>query len=362
MFFSRTSRPQLSAGALVLGCLIFGVRSGWASDPFWGNKMLEQTEIKFGSVAKGADSVVQVRVKNVYQENIDITNLTTGCSCVSWDEIQQRVPLPMTIPTGQTRVLNLRLNTIQYDGERKSKAMIALFDSVHGVSTTVELPVEAYIRRDIVVTPGAVNFGNVDLGSSAERKVEIRYAGRNDWRLMQAKGTNPHIGVTLTETGRGNGLVSYDLLVTLKPDAPIGTLRDQVTMVTDDANYPQISLHVEAVIEADIVVKEIQFGQVAPGQSKTLPVIVRSKKPIKIEALYREEKPNNGALKDAFTVKKLDHVANTVHSLPITINAPNAPGLFEEEFFIQIAGRPQPISFKARGRILEPTGGATGKN
>ena len=42
-------------------------------DLLWGAKMFEVTEIKFGSVAKGADSAVQVKVKNVYKEDIQIT-------------------------------------------------------------------------------------------------------------------------------------------------------------------------------------------------------------------------------------------------------------------------------------------------
>jgi hypothetical protein len=359
MFFPReVCREQVTRFLLVLGIVLSSSgTSALATDPYWGAKMFDVTEIKFGSVAKGADSVVQVRVKNIYKENIEVTNATTGCGCVSWDEARES-RFPLVIPSGQTRVLNLRLDTIRYDGERKSKATISLFDPVHSVATQVELPVEGYIRRDIVLTPGAVNFGTIDFGAAAERKVEIRYAGRSDWKLMQPKVSNPHLAVTLNETSRANnGLVNYELLVTLKPEAPLGGLRDQITMVTDDANNPQIAVLVEARIEPDIVITDLQFGSIAPGQSKQIPVIVRGKKPFKIEELYREDK-NNGALKDAFTVKKLEKAISTVHSLPITINAPEVPGVFEEEFFVKIADRPQPISFKARGRILEPAGGA----
>jgi hypothetical protein len=91
------------------------------------------------------------------------------------------------------------------------------------------------------------------------------------------------------------------------------------------------------------------------GQPKQIPVIIRGKKPFKIESLQKQD----GPLGDAFTVKKFEKTTSTVHSLPITITAPNVPGVFEVDFYIQIEGRLQPIIFKARGRILDRS---TGKN
>jgi hypothetical protein len=331
-------------------------------DPQWGSKMFEVTEIKFGSVAKGSDTAIQLKVTNIYKEDIHVTNLTTGCGCVSWAEISRSDPppeqLPIIIPSGQQRFLTLRLNTIQYDGERKSKATVFLLDPVHGATSIVDFPVHAFIRKDVVITPGAVNFGTVDLGSGAERKVQISYAiSRNDWKLTQSKVANPNVSLELRETSRGNGLVNYELTVTLGPKAPVGSLRDQIILVSDDANNAQMPILLEARVEADVAVTDLSFGALAPGQSKTERVIVRGKKPFKIEELYREKKESSKIQDDAFKVK-LDKLNSTVHSLPVTFTAPDIPGAFEEDFFVKIPGRPQPVPFKARGRILEQTGAA----
>lgn len=363
MFHSPADRSRIAtillATAIVIGSA--GSRVSFAQgDPLWGQKMFEVTDINFGSVAKGADSAVQVKVRNVYKEDIQITNLSTGCGCVSWDDLKVtslQSPLPIVIPSGQQRIITLRLDTVRYDGERKSKASISLLDPIHAASTTVDLPVHAYIRKDIVITPGSVNFGVVDVGAGAERKVDIRYAGRPDWRLMEARATNPNLTVVLRETTRANGLVNYELLVTLKPEAPVGTVRDQVIMLTDDANNPRVSVLVEAKVEADIAITDLQFGALAPGQSKTTNVIIRGRKPFKIDELYREKKDQSKVPDDAFKVK-LDKIQSTVHSLPITFTAPDAAGAFEEEFFVKISDRAQPIPFKARGRVLEQTGAA----
>jgi hypothetical protein len=359
MKFSSASRTGMAVSILVLAAVIGFLQGGTAhgqQDLLWGAKMFEVTEIKFGSVAKGADSAVQLKVKNIYKEDIQITNLTTGCGCVSWDEVREN-KLPLVIPSGQQTVLTLRLDTIRYDGERKSKAIVTLLDPVHGVSTTVDFPVYAFIRRDIVITPGAVNFGTVDLGIGAERKVAIHYAGREDWKLMQARASNPNLNVALRETVRGNGLVNYELTVTLKEKSPVGIVRDQVIIETDDVNNPRVSVLVEGKVEADIAITDLQFGALAPGQAKTVPVIIRGRKPFRIDELYREKKDGSLIQDDAFKVK-LNKATSTVHSLPVTFTAPDVPGAFEEDFYIKIADRPQPILVKVRGRIIEQTGAA----
>ncbi len=331
-----------SLGVLLLVAIAVAPVS--AQDPEWGAKMLDLTELKFGSVAKGADAALRVRVKNVYKEDIQITNATTGCGCVSWDEKS----FPIVVPSGREIALTLRLDTIRYDGERKSKATLALFEPTHNSANQVTLPVEAYIRRDIVVTPGSVNFGAVDLGKGAQQRVTINYAGRSDWKIVQAKAGNSKLTADLVEKNRENGLVGYELLVTLKPETPAGNLRDQITLVTDDVNNPQIPVLVEARIEADIVVTEVQFGSIAVGQSKTMNAIIRGKKPFKIEKIERTKAD------ESFKVKSPQATA-TVHSLPLTFTAPGEVGPFEEEFFITISGREQPVTFKARGRIVDPT-------
>lgn len=329
-------------------CLVaFVAMSASAQDPFWAEKMLNRKDFKFGSVAKGGDATLQLNVKNIYKEDVQITNLGTGCSCVSWDEKN----FPIVIPSGKEIVLTLRLDTIRYDGERKSVAKVSLLEPTNVAAKTLEFPIEAYIRKDIVLAPGSVNFGAVDLGKGAEQRVAINYAGRADWTITDVKTGNPNLTTKIEQKNRGNGLVNYELIVTLKPETPQGGLRDQITLVTDDVNNPQIPVLVEAKIEADIVAADLQFGSVIAGQTKTMNVIIRGRKPIKIEKIERTKSD------ESFKVKSPQTTA-TVHSLSLTFTPPNEPGPFEEEFFVTISGREQPITFKAKGRIV----GSAAKN
>lgn len=382
-FRSRATKSVIDA-MMIVACGMFAA-SASAADPLWGAKMLSLNGselgaiakgaeshieadgilhvrclrgVEFGSVAKGADTLVRVVVKNVFNEEIQITNLKSGCSCVSWDEVKNSAVPAIVIPSGQQRVLTLKMDTVRFDGERKAKATIFLMDTVHRQTTAVEFPVTAFIRPDIVMTPGSVNFGTIAVGSGAERKVDIHYAGRNNWKITQTKVTNPNLAAVVKELPRLNdGQVKYELLVTLKPDAPAGIVRDQLVMLTDDANNPQISVVVEAIVEADVTITDLQFGALAAGQSKAVNLVIRAGKPFKIEELYREKKANAKLPDDAFRVKLSTKIA-TLQTLPVTFIAPDVPGAFEEVFYVKIADRPQPIPFKARVRILEQTGAA----
>lgn len=344
MVVSPTIRPM---GVVCLLMLLASSASA-QQDPLWAEKMLDRTDFKFGSVAKGANSPLQLRVKNIYKEDIHISNATTGCGCVSWDE----KAFPIIVKSGTTATLTLRLDTVRYDGTRDSKATLSLLEPTRGSFKAIEFPVQALIRKDIVLVPGEVNFGAVDLGAGAEKRVAINYAGRSDWKITEAKTGNPNLVAQIVEKSRGSGPVSnvnYELIVTLKPTAPASNLRDQITLVTDDINNPQIPVQVEAKIEADVVVTEPPFVQADVGVAKKLNVIIRSnKKPFKIDKIERTKS------NESFKVVTPSET-RTVHSLPLTFVPPDEPGPFEEEFFVTIVGREQPVTFKVKGRIGKST-------
>jgi hypothetical protein len=132
----------------------------------------------------------------------------------------------------------------------------------------------------------------------------------------------------------------------VKGDTPAMKLRDQMLVMTDDVGDTGYSVAVEAQIEPDIVVADVQFGQVAAGQSKTLNVVVRGKKPFKIAKVERTKQD------ETFKVK-IPETMSQVHMLPLTFTPSEENGLFEEEFLLTISGREQQVAFKAKGRVME---------
>jgi len=316
----------------------------FAQDYDWGKKMFDKNEVKFGSVARNADVVFKFNVKNIYKEDIKITNVWTSCGCISW---QDRDRLPITLASGQTQELTIRLDTNRHQGDKHVTAFASLLEPTRGSTAQVSIPVEGRIRTDVVLQSNTLNFGQVDQGKAMEHRLNVVYTGgRADWKITQAKLNNPHLSAKVVEKSRGGGTANYDIVVTLNGDAPVAKLRDQMLIVTDDAGSLSYPVAVEAQVEPDIVVADVQFGQVTPGQPKTMNVVVRGKKPFKIEKIEPAQ-PD-----ESFKFKFGDALSH-VHMVTVTFAPADAHGLFEEEFYLTISGREQRVPFKAKGRVMD---------
>ncbi len=330
--------------------LVLAVAPLSAQDYEWGHKMFDKREVKFGSVAKNADVVFRFQVKNIYKENIQITSLTTSCGCISW---QERDRTPITLTSGQTQELTIRLDTARHQGDKHVTAYVSLLEPTRGSSAQVSIPVEGRIRQDVVLQTNMLNFGQVDQGKAMEHRMNVVYTGgRPDWKITQARVNNPYLTTKVIEKSRGGGTANYDVVVTLKGDAPVAKLRDQMLLVTNDLGDIGYPVAVEAQVEPDIVVTDVQFGQVSQGQTKTVNVVVRGKKPFKIEKIERVKQDED------FKIKSSDTVSH-VHMVPLTFTPSVEHGLFEEEFFLTISGREQLVTFKAKGRVMDQSVTAT---
>ena len=335
----------------------------------WGEKMFDHTEVKFGTVARLADTTFKLKVRNLYTDPIQITSLGVSCGCISWVD-----QAPITLASKEERELTLRLDTVRFTGDRNVRATVSLYEPAHGYSDSVTIPVTARIRSDIEVRPSYVGFATIDLGKSYTQKIGVTYnGGRGDWKITQAKVGNPHLTTQVVEKGRVGGTANYEVLVVIDGSAPAGVLRDQLVLTTDEVGNSTVSIPIEARVEADIVVTDVLFGMVTPGQAKSMNVVVRGKKPFKIAEVThvtREVrlKPVDDAAPVAETVApttplaslpdeafkiKCPEATSVVHMVPLTFTPPTEPGLFEEEFVLKIDGRAQPVSFKAKGRIVD---------
>lgn len=349
--------PRILLPLVVVACF-----AAPAAAQEWGKKMFDRQEIKFGSVARLSDTKFTIKVNNPYREEIRITNLSTSCGCISWTDKQ----LPITIPSRQERELTIRLDTVGHSGDKRVRAYATLVEPTKGLTASVVIPVEGRIRSDFEVRPSYVGFGPIELGKGYIQRIGINYiGGRPDWKILQAKVSNPHLVAKVVEKSRSGGTAAYEVTVEIAANAPLGVLRDQLILTTNDVGDSSIGVPVEAKVEADIVVADAMFGSISPGQPKSMTVIVRGKKPFKIEKVDHVKRQVSArptedgtvpvtdtlSLSDAITVK-VPTAETALHMLTVTVTPPVEAGMFDEEFSIVIAGRRQPLTFKARGRVL----------
>lgn len=320
--------------ALALSMALF---TETASAQEWARKMFAEKSHDFGKVARGADVSHRFKVTNLYKETVHISNVRTTCGCSI-----PKQPEVSTLKSLESTFIEVELNTRKFTHKKESN-LVVTFDKPFFAE--VKLPLKAYIRTDVVLTPGGANFGAVDLGAGGKTTIDVAYAGRSDWALHDVKIANKNLDAKVTEVSRGNGQVKYQIEMHLKPSTPLGALREEVMLVTNDAT-PHVPMLVTARVEADITVAtpDVSMGTLTPGANKTVNVVIRGKKPFMINKVECESE------KEMFKVR-LPNAPRTVHIIPLTFTPPKEPGPFSEKFTVTIAGRAEPVTFTARGTI-----------
>jgi hypothetical protein len=230
----------------------------------------------------------------------------------------------------------------------KTSSVVVVFDKP--LFAEVRIPIQAYIRTDVVLSPGGVDFQGVPRGAGASRKVAIAYAGREDWKIREVINKSPHLDVSLKETARANNRVNYELEVNLKADAPLGVLREQLTLLTDDAANPQIPVLVDARVESDFTVSPavVDFGTLAPGAQGSKNVVIRGKRPFTVSGV------SSANLGERITAK-LPAEAKPIQIVSLSLTTPTAEGLVDETVQIQIEGEPDPVACRLVAKVVAPS-------
>ena len=344
---SAPGQPRFASSAVLKLCsagsalLLVLCSASAAHSQEWAEKMFSTLRHDFGVVARGADVRYQIIVTNRYVETVHISDVRTTCGCTA------ATPNRDTLASRETAVIEVTMDTRKFQRQKDSNLIVTFDQPFHA---EVKIPIAAYIRTDVVLEPGAVDFGAVARGSSPSRTVSVAYAGRNDWQLRGVQSRNPQLEAKVVEKSRGNGRVNYELLVTLRPDVALGAFREQLTLITDDANNPQIPLLVSGKVEAEYTVtpEVVSFGRLVPGQKKTLNVVLRSKKPFGIGKIECGSDTTG-----AFEVPTFGTETKAVHVVPLTFSPPAQPGKMQEEFTVTVAGTGEEIIFKAYAEILD---------
>ena len=322
-----------SLGGVRLAILLM---SSTAYSDDWARPLVAPKKIDFGVIATGSEAKKWVEVKNVYNQTIHISSVSTTCGC------SVATPGSTTIAPGESTFVEVQMNTHKFR-QRKDSNLIIRFDAPRYAE--LRIPITAYIRTDVVFDPGMIQFGDVDYGAGAASDVEIRYAGRSDWDIVDIKIGNRNLSADLIPSHRSGDRVSYRLSVKLDKDAAPGRIRDLITIVTNDIN-PYVPLIVEGTIVSDITVTPqlVNFRRIPSGQTASQRIVVRGKRPFRIEEI------DCHGMADCFEAT-FTADSKSVHVVPIAFIAPRNPGRFEDELVIRIAGRTQPLKLRVSGII-----------
>lgn len=284
----------------------------------WASRMFTETKHNFGTVARDAKTEYRFRLKNLYRDDVHISGVRTSCGCTSPSVTKD------TLKTYEEGEIIAHFNTDRFSGQRGATLTVTIDRPRYA---EVQLRVDGFIRTDIVMTPGAIEFGALDEGAETEKQLDIRYAGRNDWKITEVKTANPNIEASVVETMRQNGRVDYRLTTRLKPGAPAGYLQDQILLVSDDRRVTPVTVEGRLVPEVSVNPGSISFGRLEPGQKITKQIVVQGKRPFLISGIVCHNE-------QCFAFE-LPTEARRVQLVPVTFTAGDEPAKVNLKILIQ---------------------------
>ncbi|MEX0678603.1 MAG: DUF1573 domain-containing protein [Pirellulales bacterium] len=291
--------------------LVVTLCAATASAQQWADKMFSEKSVDFGAVPRAAKVEHEFVITNLYKEDVHIAGVRSSCGCT-----EPRIESDTLKSWGKGRIV-AAFNTDAFTGQRGATVTVT-FDRPQWAE--VQLRVKGYIRTDVVLNPGQVNFGSVPEGEASEKAIHIRYAGRDDWKITGVTSDSPFLTATVKEAERSGGQVGYELDVKLAEGAPAGYLNEQLVLKTN-GRHSQFPVKVEGRIVPPLTVSpaSLLLGTLQPGQKVKKQIVVKGAKPFKIVDIRCED--------GAFQFKTSDET-KAVHLVPLVFEAPEKPGSF----------------------------------
>ena len=302
VFFSFLAMRNRSLFSLFLCFVVFAgaiiASKSWGiARESWGTALFSTQRHDFGSVALGADAEFRFELTNSHNQAIQLQSVRSSCNCVS-----ARLSTTVLRP-GETGAVIAKLNTTGQHLRNKSAVLTVQLtlptdNSPGGVRRvdTVQLFVSGFIRPDVMLTPGSIEFGAVGKGTTAERTLLLEYTGRPGWALTRVERTLPFIYARAEEIRRDRGSVAYRITAVLRDDAPAGYIRDALRFTTNEMQpgrpVPiEIVLPIQGVVTAAMQVKPspLSMGILAPGESVMKNIVIRSEVPFRITRIVSSD-------------------------------------------------------------------------
>lgn len=276
----------------------------------WAHDLFPTKSHDFGTVVVGAKAEFRFLVKNNTDREIHIASVRSSCGC-SDVRIENA-----TLQTYETGAVVATVNSERLRGKQTSTLTVVL-DRPYRAE--VQLRVAVFIRGDVVVSPPEAAFGDLPVGTSAERVLAVTRFGKPDWKIEKVESPHPHLSTEWEETERSASRVSYRLKVRLDEQASAGHLRETILLVTNDRANATFPVMVQGRLSPEITVAPtaVFWGVVAPGEKATRQIVVRAKHPFKIARAWADCDCIQFALPPSDTPK-------TLHLLPVTFTATGA--------------------------------------
>ena len=239
---------RVLAGFLGIGCLL-EVSMAWA--PETPTIIIAQTDYSFGELSETAPCSHAFIIKNGGKGTLNIRDVQPSCGCTiaRFDRV---------IPPGGEGKVTLEVNLKGFQGHVKKTATVLSDDPANprlvlAVEGTVKPLIEVRPEKTVYFQgmPGDISEKTIDLITTSKpfhiRKVEDNLDKKAGYRLETVEDGNHYRLTVFNNTLRGN-------------------YRGSITLYTDFAEKPELTVWVNAFIEGEIGIrpKVLVVGKLVP--------------------------------------------------------------------------------------------------
>lgn len=230
----------------------------------------------FGKVEQGAQVNHLFRFTNQGGQDLRIESVKTSCGCTA------AVISSEVIAPGQEGTISATFDTAKFAGEKAKSISVYSNDPAQSVTTLV---LQGEITVEVEVDPPQLYLGRVRRGEETTRSVDVLYAADKPIEIIKVETSSP-LFIVQTQAFEKDGRKGKKLIVTLKKDAPLGRVNDEIKVITTSEKRPSIEIPVFGSVEGDLVIAppQVSFGVVRRGEGKAQEVSIksRSEKPIRV--------------------------------------------------------------------------------
>jgi len=254
---------------------------------------------------------------NTTQDTLNLINVRASCGCT------KPTILTSSVAPGETAQVLAQFQTRTFRGEKKATVTVQVDRVGEYIQRgEVQFSVKGKIRKDVVMTPGEVNFSAIGATQTAQQIVKMKYAGSPLWQILKVKSTNPNLEVEAREIERQQtGRVAYELVVKVKDSMPAGSFDEELTIFTNDKNTPKMPISVSGRVKPALEAAPIQLGIVKQGTKIEKRFVVRGESPFSI----KEIRVGNDKIK--FSPSKGE---KSLHVIPYTLDTNSAENIREK--------------------------------
>lgn len=326
--------------------LVCGFSWSSASAQGWAEKMFKEGLIHdFGVVPRGAQLLHKFPITNIYAVPMEITSLRPGCSCITASYSKK------VLEPGETATVDIRMNAALFQGP---KGVIITVGVGPEFISQADIKVSAISRADVVFNPGEINLGTVPKGRQPTAKVDVEYAGVLPWAVTELSLGNLPVTGTFKELyrrpagGTSPAGVGYEVTITLKGDAPQGSIKDFIYLKTNDTKTPLLPLLVTGMVAADVsfTPEKLSLGDFRAGEPLNRRLVGRGIKPFSI---VRVELPDN----EVQTSSTLPSPEAMVQTLGFVVRGEKL-GPYRKEIKIHTNLSSTPFSYIIEGNVVGP--------